>query len=293
MSKTLRRISLSFCSIVSPPMSNLTQRLLTALIGIPIVVAAIYYGGYWLLGLVILLVIAAQYEFYAMLAPTLSKRHMLGGILLGAMIVQAQFTGIDLTPLMVVGFVAMIVFEVLDTSKEEGWTRLAWVMLGLIYPAALFSYVIKLRHGWDGALNDVEAFSLLMGLLVIVWATDSMAYFTGRAIGKTPLAPAISPKKTWEGTIGGVVGAVLVAILLKVLILPVLSWQDVFVCAILGGVIGQIGDLVESRLKRTFGVKDSGKILPGHGGVLDRIDGLILVIPLYYLYLSYFGSFVG
>lgn len=274
-------------------MSNLAQRILTALLGIPIVVAALYYGGMWLVVLVMLLVIGAQYEFYKMLTPKLAKRDLICGALLGILIVEGMYTGIDLTPLMVLGCVALIVFEVLDTSRKEGWTRLAWVILGLLYPAALFSYVIKLRHGWGGVLSEVEAFSLVIGLLLIVWATDSLAYFTGRAIGKTPLAPAISPKKTWEGSVGGFIGAVLFAVLLKLFVLPILSWQDAIVCAVIGGIIGQIGDLVESQLKRTYGVKDSGKILPGHGGILDRIDGLILVMPLYYLYLSYFGAFVN
>ena len=273
-------------------MSNLTQRLLTAALGIPVVALLTFLGGYWFVFMVALLVAGAQYEFYAIHSPRLSKRHFVCGLLIGLILVVQQAVTVDLLPLCLILLIGIFVFDTLDTRLENGWDELAWMMIGIFYPAVLFSFAVNLRNNWGEYLTDLESILLLGGLLVIVWVTDSMAYFTGRAIGKTPLAPNISPKKTWEGTLGGFAGAVLFAVALKLFLLPFLSWTNILVCALIGGIGGQVGDLVESRLKRSFGIKDSGNILPGHGGVLDRIDGLIFAFPLYYFYLSRFGAFL-
>ena len=273
-------------------MSNLAKRILTALVGIPVVAVLTYLGGWWFVGMTAMLIAGAQYEFYVMLSPRPTWRHIGIGILLGALIVCFQYLALSLQPVVLLILIGLIVYDTFNTSLKESWTNLAWMTAGVLYPAWFFSYAINLRLGWDDLLTQQESFQLLVGLLGIVWATDSLAYFTGRAFGKTPLAPSISPKKTWEGTMGGFFGAVAVAVLLKLYVLPFLSWQDALVCAVIGGIGGQIGDLVESRLKRICGVKDSGTILPGHGGILDRIDGLILVMPLYYLYLLHFGAFI-
>jgi len=118
---------------------------------------------------------------------------------------------------------------------------------------------------------------VLFGCL-ICWVTDSFAYFTGRAFGKHKLAPTISPKKTWEGAIGGTAFALLLLVpyAVKLLGMPAVP---AFVCVFIGSVLGQIGDLLESKLKRWGGVKDSGNFFPGHGGVLDRLDSLMLACP--------------
>lgn len=123
---------------------------------------------------------------------------------------------------------------------------------------------------------------LLLFALVITWAGDTAAYFVGRAIGKHPLAPHISPKKTWEGSVGGMVGSLLVAWAFHYWIrIPI---GHLMAMAVIGNVAGQMGDLLESAYKRSAGVKDSGGLLPGHGGVLDRIDALILCIPVIWYY---------
>jgi phosphatidate cytidylyltransferase len=124
--------------------------------------------------------------------------------------------------------------------------------------------------------------ALLLFALVIIWVSDSVAYFAGRAFGKHPLAPHLSPKKTWEGSVAGFIGSLLVAFIFRPWLhagLPLLLGM-----AAAGNVAGQVGDLVESAYKRSAGVKDSGGLLPGHGGVLDRIDALILAIPVVWYY---------
>ena len=120
---------------------------------------------------------------------------------------------------------------------------------------------------------------LFFFVLFNIWATDSGAYFIGRALGKRKLWPEISPKKTVEGAIGGIASALVLTVIFQ-LIHPLFSFSEALLAAIVIAVFGQMGDLVESALKRHYGVKDSGNILPGHGGILDRFDSLIFVLPI-------------
>jgi phosphatidate cytidylyltransferase len=147
----------------------------------------------------------------------------------------------------------------------------------LLLVAFPLSFAVRL-HGfpYDGP-------RLLLFALVITWAGDTVAYFVGRAIGKHPLAPHISPKKTWEGSVGSMVGSLIVAWAFSYWIRIPLG--HLVAMAVIGNVAGQMGDLLESAYKRSAGVKDSGGLLPGHGGVLDRIDALILCIPVIWYYL--------
>jgi phosphatidate cytidylyltransferase len=147
---------------------------------------------------------------------------------------------------------------------------------GLILVALPLTYAIRL-HG-----AEADGPKLLMFVLVITWVGDTAAYFVGRAIGEHPLAPVLSPKKSWEGTIASILGALLVAVVFaRWLTVPL---AHLLAMAVLGNIAGQAGDLLESAYKRSAGVKDSGSLLPGHGGVLDRIDALILAIPVVWYY---------
>ncbi len=153
---------------------------------------------------------------------------------------------------------------------------------GLLFVALPVSYAIRL-HG-IGPLGPW----ILLFALVITWVGDTAAYFVGRAIGKHKLAPHLSPKKTWEGSIASMAGALLIGWLLSTRInvpAPVILGL-----AAVGNVAGQVGDLLESSFKRSAGVKDSGSILPGHGGMLDRIDALILTVPVVWYYWIWFCS---
>lgn len=150
------------------------------------------------------------------------------------------------------------------------WTRMvagpAWIFSGVVYAAAMFAAPVLLRGD--------AAFGLLAIVLLfaIVWSTDIFGYFAGRAIGGPKLMPAVSPKKTWSGAIAGTLGAMIVAVLVAKLFG---SFNTVAIAAIalLLSVCGQMGDLFESFVKRKFGVKDSSQLIPGHGGVMDRLDG--------------------
>ena len=118
--------------------------------------------------------------------------------------------------------------------------------------------------------------------LLVIWVTDSGAYFVGRAMGKKKLWPDISPNKTIEGAVGGILCAVIAALLMSQLVDLHTSWMKLIIVTAILSIFGQIGDLVESALKRHYGVKDSGSLLPGHGGILDRFDSLLFVLPLMY-----------
>jgi phosphatidate cytidylyltransferase len=147
---------------------------------------------------------------------------------------------------------------------------------GLLLVAFPLTYTIRLHgYGADGP-------KLLMFALVITWVGDSAAYFAGRALGKHRMAPVVSPNKTWEGTVASILGALLVALVFtRWLTVPL---PHLLGMAAVGNLAGQAGDLLESAYKRSAGVKDSGSLLPGHGGVLDRIDALILAIPVVWYY---------
>jgi phosphatidate cytidylyltransferase len=147
---------------------------------------------------------------------------------------------------------------------------------GLLLVALPLTYTIRLHA------SGAEGPKLLMFVLVITWVGDTVAYFVGRAIGKHPLAPVLSPKKSWEGTIASILGALLVGVVFtRWLSVPLPHLMGM---AAVGNLAGQAGDLLESAYKRSAGVKDSGSLLPGHGGVLDRIDALILAIPVVWYY---------
>jgi len=147
---------------------------------------------------------------------------------------------------------------------------------GLILVAFPVSYAVRL-HG-----AGKQGPELLLFAMVIVWVSDSVAYFAGKSIGKHALAPKLSPNKTWEGTIAGFLGSLAIALLFeRWMAIPL---TDLLAMAAMGNVAGQAGDLLESAYKRSAGVKDSGSLLPGHGGVLDRIDALILAIPVVWYY---------
>lgn len=147
---------------------------------------------------------------------------------------------------------------------------------GLILVAFPLSYMVRL-HG-----AGTQGPALLLFAMVIIWVGDSAAYFVGRSFGKYKLAPHLSPNKTWEGTIASFLGALIVAVVFaRFMTVPLLHLLGM---AAVGNVAGQVGDLLESAYKRSAGIKDSGSLLPGHGGVLDRIDALILAIPVVWYY---------
>jgi phosphatidate cytidylyltransferase len=187
---------------------------------------------------------------------------------------EGYFTSEPIIIMIACLFLFVLQFTRRDTSQAI--TSISVTMFGLLYIAWLFSFFIKLKYLPDGAL-------LVTFIILVTKIGDVGAYFIGGAMGKRALIPRISPNKTVEGTIGGLVLSLIVALLSK-FYLPKFPIGHLFVLGILLGILGQVGDLAESVLKRDSGVKDSGANMPGFGGVLDMIDSLLFTVPIFYFY---------
>ena len=161
-------------------------------------------------------------------------------------------------------------------------------LIGQLYIAVPLALTIRLTLVVD-PFSSMTLFdgSLLLAIFIFIWVNDTGAYLVGSRWGKRRLAPSISPKKSVEGSIGGLLLVLLSAVVLRLLLFPELSWLRILLIATVVAVFGTIGDLFESSLKRQAGVKDSGKLIPGHGGILDRIDSLLLAVPAVYLLLAF------
>lgn len=160
--------------------------------------------------------------------------------------------------------------------------RYAATVFGIVYAGLLLTCVAALKRDGGGKVGG----DLVLFVLVVTWLGDTGAYFAGRFLGKHKLYEAVSPKKTWEGAFGGLAGSLVAAIVMKLVRLDHLGWVDLILITIPGAALGQMGDLVESLFKRSTGVKDSGAILPGHGGILDRIDAVLFFAPYLWCYLQ-------
>ncbi len=154
----------------------------------------------------------------------------------------------------------------------------AILAFGVFYIAWLLSHLIAIRQFNEGIV-------LVFFLFLVTWANDTAAYYSGMRWGRHPMAPVVSPKKTWEGAAGGLLGSIAGAFACRAWFIPSLSTADALWLGLLLGVAAPLGDLCESILKRSAGVKDSGSLIPGHGGILDRIDSLIFTTPAFYYYL--------
>ncbi|WP_412063293.1 phosphatidate cytidylyltransferase [Rubrivirga sp. IMCC45206] len=263
-------------------MSNFTQRILTGLVGATLVVAAMWAGGWWFGALMTAVALAAQFELYKMLQAGGAAPVVGLGLVLGLAAVVWPLAPVTL--LVLVAGVPMIQVAVLFKRRNSPLLDAAATVFGVVYPALLASSIVLLRVGDIGLRGD-EAFWLTAAVLFAVWSADSFAYLAGRAFGKTPLFERISPKKTWEGAIGGAVGAFAMVAAFKLGALgDAVSWLDVAMIALASGVLGPLGDLSESQFKRSVGVKDSASWLPGHGGLLDRVDATLVAVPVVVLY---------
>ena len=268
----------------------MTQRVVAALVGIPILVSAIWWGSPWLTLLLALVVLLAVREMYRLVpspgTPLPAPLGMLWGL---AFVVGGQaasslpsFLIISAGVFLAGSFIALL-WLIAFYHGQDLLTTVAYLVGGVVYVAFLLAHTLTLRELGDGA--EFGRNWLLFALLV-TFATDSGAFFVGRSLGRHQMSPKISPNKTWEGAAGGFVSAVVVALALGIgLDLSLPRWQLASIGATVG-VVSQLGDLLESKLKRISNAKDSGSLIPGHGGILDRLDSLLLSIPtVYYLLL--------
>jgi phosphatidate cytidylyltransferase len=279
------------------------KRVATAVVLIPGVVALVLWGSTGALALgVALIILVALFEFFALgnaighrayrfwtatcalglvyvqwLAAIAPSYELSGGLTLHREV--GRILGIIPTVQDVL-FIFVLGVAVLTLSTKRPVVE-ALPAAG-ISTSGLILVAFPLTDGIRLHAQTYEGRRLLLFALVITWVGDTAAYFAGRGFGKHPLAPILSPKKTWEGTVASIIGALVVgAVFTRWISMPL---PHLLAMAVAGNVAGQIGDLLESAYKRSAGVKDSGTLLPGHGGVLDRIDALILAIPVVWYY---------
>jgi phosphatidate cytidylyltransferase len=263
----------------------LAQRVLSALVAIPVVVILVAWGPAWLFTVFVLgLAVGAQLELYRMFGGAGIEADREAGLVLGALVVVAFAAGRPvLLPLAL--SVAVIVVVALglrrDAGSERAWTGVTLTLLGVCYCAWLLGHAIWLR-----ALPDGRA--LILFALGVTWSGESAAYFVGRRVGRRPLALRLSPGKTVEGAVAQLIASVAAALAAAPLVPLVLS--EAAAIGILLGVVGQLGDLSESFLKRSAGAKDASHLIPGHGGLLDRLDSLLFNLPALYYWVYFVGT---
>lgn len=260
----------------------LKLRILTAAILLPAVVALVWFAPTWVLGLAAgVVALFAAWEWSAFTAVRTWG-------------LQVGFT--LLLALLLIGFWAMRhdTFVLWITS----WVALGWWLFALFWiicwrkefpgPIKLLCGLLTLLPAWFATITlhaSVDGRSKLLFLLVLIWAADIAAYFAGRAFGRHKLAAAVSPGKTWEGVAGGTLALLGVALAGVFWALPIGGYFLILIC-VLTGWLSIVGDLSESLFKREAGLKDSGRLFPGHGGVLDRIDSLTAAVPVFWLGLT-------
>ena len=270
------------------------KRILTAVVLLPILLFTIWTSvPYFFVGLATVAVVIALQEFYHLAEKVggnpqavlghIASLGVIGGFILG----RLEGIVIVLTVLVMLSLAAAL------TKPDEMKSALVSVsttVFGVAYIALLAGCLVGVRMVPDTAKTANLAAKLLTMFFAIVIATDTAAYYTGRSLGRHKLAPRISPGKTKEGFAGGLIGAIVAGYVCWLTFFPQIPLLHALVLGALIGLLGPIGDLAESLLKRGSDVKDSGTLLPGHGGMLDRVDAILFCAPLLYVYARVFAS---
>jgi len=262
-----------------------STRVLTSIVLVPVLFIVV-----WLLppvyfaGLALVAAAIGQHELYTMVRSRGIKPLAFIGIALGALIILNAYR--PLPPYhggpyfwITLCVLAALTARLFARRPVEGaFEDIAVTLFGVLYVALLFSFQVAIQSGSFGK-------KWLVFLYLVIWASDTGAYYVGTAFGKHRLYEKISPKKSIEGLVGGTLASLLVAVLCKVWLVPALGWFEAGVLGAVLALAGTLGDLAESLLKRSAGVKDSGTVIPGHGGILDRMDSMLFAAPLLYFYL--------
>lgn len=260
-------------------------RAITGFFFIAVLIGAVLLGPYVFVPVFSLIATCCVYEFYRMVHTENTQPLLflgVGAAAFGLILVGTVLLGLLPYAVLPVGIVAVLLLYIAALFRKTAHPiqDVAYSLFGLIYAAIPFIFFMAL-----GFVADTYNAYIPLGFLILLWTNDTGAYLAGRSMGRRKLFERISPNKTWEGFIGGVVLAVVAGFVLSYYfeVFPLWNW----ICmALIIGIFGTFGDLVESMLKRNVGVKDSGNILPGHGGLLDRFDGLLMAAPLVYLFLK-------
>lgn len=268
------------------------QRWITGLAALPFLVALIYWGGTAFAVLIAGVSVVSLWEYFNILfanpGATERPRPPWGVIPILAlftaplMVWTAHRFSVELVVILLAGnliFSSLYSFTRFDTDRRIVETGVKSIQ-ALVYIPLMLSFAVLIRDGSDGM-------RWLFLVLAVVFAGDIGALYAGTYLGKRKLCPSVSPGKTIEGSLGGLLANVAVGVLFKLILFPRLIWGESILFFLILGIVGQIGDLYESEFKRAAGVKDSGAILPGHGGLLDRIDALLFALPVAYFFIKF------
>lgn len=266
-------------------MSNFWQRAITGIVFVAVLASCILWNQWSFLALLAFTSVAATHEFYKLIEKAIpgTRLNKPAGMLSAAVIAWGCFTysstgSYPAVFLLIIPLAVYVFIAELYKKSDVPFLNISYTLAGPFYAALPFALLSFLAFRGAG-----YSYHLVLGFFVLLWTSDTGAYLCGRSFGKHKLFERISPKKTWEGSLGGTILAVLVSIYFAHIYTEI-SLSDWIISALIVVIFGTLGDLVESMLKRSINVKDSGTILPGHGGLLDRFDGLLLSVPMLVFY---------
>ena len=269
-------------------LSNHAVRVIVAVVTIPVIVAAAYFGNVYFLFFVAAITAVSYYEFCNMVKNKKIFANKTFG-LIGILILLINFyrTFIDVYSFLLIFSIILFLTE-LFRNRGSAILNIGATLLGVFYLGLFGSSIIGIREFYPniGELYQRGGY-LMISIFAAIWICDSAAFWAGRKLGKHKLFPRVSPNKSWEGSIFGFLFSIFVLILAQILILDFISFTDAVFIGIIIGIFGQLGDLIESLIKRDNGVKDSSGLIPGHGGMFDRFDSLFYTSPVILLYLTY------
>ncbi|MBN2418662.1 MAG: phosphatidate cytidylyltransferase [Deltaproteobacteria bacterium] len=266
------------------------KRWLTAIVALPILIYLIGFSPRWVLYLFVFLFSLTGFnEFYRLTAPTLPLFLKTVTGLLVLTLFGVMYSG---NVLVLMGIISLIIIVPMlyflflaPLNSEKYLSEIGMIAVGFIYVCLPLTMLVHIVDRFYFPQHPVRGIWIFF-LMVVTFANDTGAFYSGRFFGKHKLYELVSPKKTWEGSIGGLISAFIVAIIfLKIFRIHPVDLPVILLILLLS-IAGQVGDLAESMLKRNYNVKDSGELLPGHGGVLDRIDSLLFAVPVLYIYLN-------
>ena len=266
----------------------LPARLATAAVAIPLLIWLIFWVPFTVYRVVVLLfTLVALIEYFQMAFQGRQPLQRLG-IVSGALVAigmggaPADSSMVFVAGLMAVTTIGLMSCLIASEDPAGAVNSLGTMILGVLYAGAFLPHFI-----WMRVQPEASGPSWVLFVIAVAMGGDSGGYFAGRFMGKHLLMPSVSPKKTVEGSVGALAGNLVAGAAVKLLQLPLVGWREALLLAAVAGTLAQIGDLCESLLKRAFGAKDSGWLLPGHGGVLDRADSLVFPIVLVYYYVNF------
>jgi phosphatidate cytidylyltransferase len=268
-----------------PPSNNLVQRIVVAVVAIPVVIGIIWLGGWALAATLAVLGVLGAREIYDFgRRQGIEPLERTGWLAAAGIPLLAYWAK---APVFFLGAIWLMVTMVIAMARRGPAGRplasVSITLFGCVYASGMLSFLIAIRHGSAAATRPMAYVLLTLFPLVITWICDTAAMAVGTAVGGPKLAPILSPKKTHAGAVGGTLGGVIAALALGKFVLNRQGWSfspgQLLLFGLAVSIVGQIGDVAESLFKREAGLKDSSTLIPGHGGVLDRLDSLYFVIP--------------